>query len=253
MALCYHHPARRIQGATTDPPQTMTAELKAARHDAILAITLSNPGRGNALDAAMLAAAIETLSAVERDESVRAVVLCGADGQFSLGLESAKDGPQRLAALESLHSLIDMLRSFPKPVIAAVDGMAADAGLALALACDLVVASRQAQFAISATQRGVWANGGAAWLLAQALPPALLAELHLDATPLGAPRLHAAGAINRLAADGRVLADAMDWAERMTTQAQAVEPLKEMLHEARSESLNAHFNGEKRRLAAQGG
>ncbi|WDZ94613.1 enoyl-CoA hydratase-related protein [Herbaspirillum sp. WKF16] len=233
----------------------MTAELKAARHDATLAITLSNPGRGNALDAAMLVAAIETLSTVERDESVRAVVLCGADGQFSLGLDWPKDAAQRLAALESLHSLIDMLRNFPKPVIAAVDGAATDAGLALALACDLLVATRQAQFGISAAQRGIWANGGAGWLLAQALPPALLAELHFDATPLGAPRLHAAGAVNRLAADGRALEEAMDWAERMTAQvpAPAVERLKEMLHEARSVSLGEHFNGEKRRLAGQRG
>lgn len=251
MALCYHHPARWIQGATSTDHPTMTAELKAARHDATLAITLSNPGRANALDPSMLVAAIETLSAVERDDSVRAVVVAGADGQFCGGLDLPKDAEARLAALESLHSLVDMLRSFPKPVIAAVDGLAADAGLALALACDLVVATRQAQFAVTPAQRGVWASGGAAWMLAQALPPALLAEIHLDAAPMAAARLHAAGAVNRLAAEGRALEEALAWAEAMPTQ--AVEALKDMLRDARRQPLGEHFNGEKRRLAAARG
>ncbi|NUU02915.1 enoyl-CoA hydratase-related protein [Herbaspirillum robiniae] len=233
----------------------MTAELKAARHDAILSITLSNPGRGNALDPSMLTAAIETLSAVDRDDSVRAVVLAGEGSQFSQGMELPQDAPGRLQALESLHSLVDMLRSYRKPVIAAVDGLAADAGLALALACDLVVATRQAQFALTPAQQGTWATGGATWLLAQALPPALLAELHLDPAPLGAQRLHAAGVVNRLAADGRGLQEALAWAERIAAQGsaspQATELLKEMLRDARGQSLEQHFNGEKRRLAAR--
>ncbi|MBP0599657.1 enoyl-CoA hydratase/isomerase family protein [Herbaspirillum sp. LeCh32-8] len=235
----------------------MTAELKAARQDATLTITLSNPGSDNALDPSMLVAAIETLSAVDRDESVRAVVITGADGQFCRGLDLPKDMPSRLLALESLHSLIDLLRSYRKPVIAAVDGIVADAGVALALACDLVVATRQAHFSLSPAQRGVWANGGVAWLLAHALPPALLAELHLDATPMPAQRLHAAGALNRLAADGRALEEAQAWAERIAAQTpaapQAVEQLKELLHGARSQSLGEHFSGEKHRLAAQRG
>jgi enoyl-CoA hydratase/carnithine racemase len=235
----------------------MTAELKAARRDATLILTFANPGRDKALDPSMLVAAIETLSAVERDETVRAVVLTGADGQFSRGLDLPKDAQARLAALESLHSLIDILRSYPKPAIAAVDGIAADAGLSLALACDLVVATRQAQFALTAAQRGVWANGGAGWLLAQALPPALLAELHFDATPVAAQRLHAAGAVNRIAAEGGALEEALAWADRIAAQAPAappaIEQLKDILHHARSQPLAEHFNGERRRLAAQRG
>ncbi|KAF1044375.1 MAG: 2,3-dehydroadipyl-CoA hydratase [Herbaspirillum frisingense] len=233
----------------------MTAELKAARRDAILILTLSNPGSDNALDAAMLAEAIETLSAADRDETVRVVVLSGADGRFSRGLDLPKETQDRLAALESLHSLIEMLRSYPKPVIAAVDGLAADAGLALALACDLLVAGRGAQFGLSAAQRGVWASGGAGWLLAQALPSALVTELHLDAAPIAAPRLHAAGAVNRLAADGRALEEALVWAESIAAQApaapQAIEQLKDMLHAARGQRLDEHFDGERKRLAAQ--
>ncbi|WP_245192132.1 enoyl-CoA hydratase-related protein [Herbaspirillum sp. 3C11] len=127
----------------------MTAELKASRNDATLILTFANPGQRNAVDSNVLAAAIETLSKAERDDSVHALVLTGAERDFCSGVEAGKDLSKQIAALEALQNLIEMLRSFPKPVIAAVEGVALDAGFSLALGCDLIVAGQNASFGVS--------------------------------------------------------------------------------------------------------
>jgi enoyl-CoA hydratase/carnithine racemase len=131
----------------------MSAELKASRRDATLILTLSNPGLRNVLHPDMFAAAIETLSTAERDDTLRAVVLTGADNFFSAGgnlnslLENRKrEQSAQAESLDQLHGWIEAIRDCPKPVIAAVDGAAAGAAFSLALACDLIVAGASAKF-----------------------------------------------------------------------------------------------------------
>jgi len=227
----------------------MTAELKASRSDTTLTLTIANPGQQNSVDSNILGAIIESLSKAERDDGIRCVILTGADRNFCGGIQSSKDLATQIALLESLQNLIETITSFPKPVIAAVEGLALDAGFSLALACDLIIAGQNAGFGISATQLGTWSVGGAPWFLSRSLPPQWLTEILLDTKPLPASRLHNAGLINRLSVDGNVLDKALEWAGQLSTVSQGTfEKLKTMLGDNTGATMQNYFSLERHRL-----
>ncbi len=231
----------------------MSAELKATRHDATLILTLSNPGRRNALHPDMAAAAIETLSTAERDDTLRTVVLTGADEYFCAGgdlrrlIENrAQPKSVQAASLDQLHGWIEAIRACPKPVIVAVEGGAAGAGFSLALACDFFVASRSAQFTMSYVNVGLTPDGGGSWLLSQALPRAFATELLMSGKPVGAERLHQLGLINRLANDGNALDTALQLADELARHSpHALEGIKNLLRDAAGATLPDHLQSEK--------
>lgn len=231
----------------------MTAELSASRRDATLILTLSNPGAKNALHPDMYAAGIEALATAERDDSIRAVVLTGADNFFCAGgnltrlLENrAQDPSVQAAAIDNLHGWIDALRACPKPVIAAVEGAAAGAGFSLALACDLIVAGATAKFVMAYVKVGLTPDGGGSWFLTRALPRQLATEILIEGKPILAPRLQALGLVNRVAADGHALETALTWAEELAQLSpQAMERIKGLVADADSHSLAQHLEAEK--------
>jgi enoyl-CoA hydratase/carnithine racemase len=155
----------------------MSAELLADRpteSESTLVLTLSNPGARNALHPDMYTAGIVALDNAERDTSIRAVVLTGADEFFCAGgnlnrlLENrAKEPSAQAHSIELLAQWILALRTSTKPVIAAVEGAAAGAGFSLALACDLIVAAEDAKFVMSYARVGLTPDGGGSWFLAQ--------------------------------------------------------------------------------------
>lgn len=232
---------------------TMPAELQASRRDATLILTISHPGAKNALHSDMYAAAIETLSTAERDDSIRAVVLTGADGFFSSGASPAqllerraRGQAEQAAPIDSLHGWIEAIRDCPKPVIAAVDGTAADAGFALALACDMMIAGASATFIMACARLGLTPDGGASWFLAQALPRQLATEMLVEGKPVTAARLHALGVVNKIVADGSALDNALAWADELATASpHAVERIKSLMRDAQANSLTQHFDAEK--------
>jgi enoyl-CoA hydratase/carnithine racemase len=233
---------------------TMSAELKASRHEATLILTLSNPGARNALHPDMYAAAIETLSTAERDDSVRAVVLTGADNFFCAGgnlnrlLENrSKDPSVQAASIDHLNGWIEALRGCPKPVIAAVEHTAAGAGFSLALACDLIVAGASAKFVMAYVKVGLTPDGGGSWFLSRALPRQLATECLIEGKPILSTRLHELGVVNRVVADGTALDTALAWADQLAALSpNAVERIKSLANEAQSNSLSQHFELEKR-------
>lgn len=227
----------------------MTAELQSSRRDATLILAMRNPGRHNALDCDMAAAAIETLSKAERDPGIHNVIITGTEQEFCAGVSAGKDLNTQIDALENLQNLIETLRSFPKPVIAAVEGRAIDAGFSLALACDLIVAGQSASFGVSPAQTGTWAIGGASWFLPKVLPTQWLTEMFLDARPVSAARLHAAGVLNRLTPDGTALEQALSWCGQLSAITPAAfERLKTLFSNASGATLNQHFALEKHAL-----
>lgn len=232
----------------------MSAELQASRQDATLILTISNPGARNALHPDMYAAAIETLSTAERDDSIRAVVLTGADRFFCAGgnlnrlLENRSKPPAVQAeSIDNLHGWIQAIRDCPKPVIAAVEGMAAGAGFSLALACDLIVAGASAQFVMAYVKVGLTPDGGGSWFLSRALPRQLATECLIEGKPILATRLHDLGVINRIVAEGTVLESALTWADDLAALSpNAMERIKSLTNEAPANTLAQHFESEKR-------
>ena len=227
----------------------MTAELRSTVEGRTMVLTISNPEHRNALSPGMYAAGVEALSAAETNADVRAVVLTGEGQVFCAGgnlqrLQANRQLPPAVQAqsIENLHNWIEAIRTFPKPVIAAVEGPAAGAGFSLALACDLIVAARNAVFVMAYSSVALSPDGGGSFALARALPRQLVAELLMGGERVSAQRLHELGVVNRLCEAGQALGQALDWAERLGARAPNVlASIKELINEADGNDLTAQL------------
>jgi enoyl-CoA hydratase/carnithine racemase len=239
----------------------MSAELLASRppeSESTLVLTLSNPGARNALHPDMYAAGIQALETAERDASIRAIVLTGADDFFCAGgnlnrlLENrAKDPSVQGQSIDLLGQWILALRTSTKPVIAAVAGAAAGAGFSLALACDLIVAADDAKFVMSYARVGLTPDGGGSWFLAQALPRALATEVLVEAKPVTAERLHALGVVNRLAKPAQLRDAALAWADELGRGSpNAFARIKSLVAAAGTQPLAEHLASERDHFVA---
>lgn len=231
----------------------MTAELKSTSADGTMVLTISNPSLRNALGPEIYAAGIEALNGAEGSEEIRSVVIVGEGKWFCAGgslqrLSDNRAKPPSVQAesVEALHTWIDSIRTFPKPVIAAVEGAAAGAGFSLALACDFVVAARDAVFAASYSNVALSPDAGLSWQLARALPRQLASEWLMQGERIEAARLHELGMVNQLTDSGQALAAALTLAARLNARApNSLASIKELLNEARGASLTAHLAQER--------
>ena len=231
----------------------MSAQLISTTEGQTMVLTLSNPEHRNALGPEMYAAGVEALIAAESSREVRSVVITGEQGIFSAGgnlqrLQNNRQQPPEVQAqsIEGLHSWIEAIRTFPKPVIAAIEGPAAGAGFSLALACDLIVAARNSVFVMAYSSIALSPDGGGSWSLMRAVPRQLATELMLTGERIGAERLHALGVVNRLCEPDQALATALDWAARLNARApNALASIKELVNEAPLQTLSAHLVSER--------
>lgn len=190
-----------------------TIRLEAA--DGVATITLNRPDSLNALSSAMRRELLSALKAAGRDESVRAIVLTGAGRGFCSGADlrgGAAERAFRRVLTDEYNPLIVAIRELPKPVIAAVNGVAAGAGVSLALACDLVYAAEEARFIQAFVRIGLVPDSGSTRTLVRALGRHRAAALVFSGEPLGAAAAQAVGLVNavvptdQLAATVRVAA-----------------------------------------------
>jgi enoyl-CoA hydratase/carnithine racemase len=231
----------------------MTAELRSTTEGSTMVLTLSNPSLRNALDPAIYAAGVEALNGAENSSEIRTVVIVGEGAWFCAGgsLQRLQDNRRQppsaqVESIEGLHNWIDSIRTFPKPIIAAVEGAAAGAGFSLAMACDLVVAARDAVFAASYSNVALSPDGGLSWHLAQTLPRQLATEWLMGGERIAAPRLHALGLVNELADSGQALTTALQLAARLGAKApNALASIKELLNDARGATLSAQLSLER--------
>ncbi len=142
------------------------APLRMDDHGPVRVLTLDRPERRNALTRDLLEQLIDALDSAAREPAVRVVVLIGAGGVFSSGVDlkdpRATDGAPYP---EVLHHLAASVRAVPKPVLAAIEGFAYGAGLALALAADIRIAHPEARLAEAYIRIGRYPGGGDAVLL----------------------------------------------------------------------------------------
>jgi enoyl-CoA hydratase/carnithine racemase len=224
----------------------MTAQLLSTSEGQTLILTLSNPEFRNALGPEMYAAGVEALSVAESSPEVRSVVITGANGIFCAGgnlqrLQSNRQLPpeHQAQSIEGLHNWIEAIRTFPKPVIAAVEGPAAGAGFSLALACDMIVAARNSVFVMAYSSIALSPDGGGSWSLSRAVPRQLATELLMCGERMGAERLQQLGVVNRLADAGQALRQALDLCEQINARApNALASIKELISDADTSSLN---------------
>jgi enoyl-CoA hydratase/carnithine racemase len=231
----------------------MTAELKSTTQGGTMVLTISNPEHRNALGPEIYAAGVEALNVAETHPEVRSVVITGEGGVFCAGgnlqrLQANRQQRPELQAqsIEGLHDWIETIRSFPKPVIAAVEGPAAGAGFSLALACDFIVAASNAVFVMAYSNVALSPDGGATWSLVRSLPRQLASELLIGGERIGAERLHAMGVVNQLAPEGGALAQALTLAGGLNAKApNAIASIKELINEAASASLHEQLGAER--------
>ena len=216
-------------------------------------LTLSNPTLRNALSPAMYAAGIETLNHANASREVRAVIITGEGETFCAGgnlqrLQYNRTQPRQVQAdsIDGLHAWIEAIQACRKPVIAAVEGAAAGAGFSLALACDMIVASREAIFVMAYSTVGLSPDGGGSWQLARLLPRQLATELLLTGDRITSERLHALGVINQLTDKGQALNAALQVAEKLAERAPNVlASVKELVADAPKHSLADHLKAER--------
>ena len=231
----------------------MTAELKRSSQGQTLVLTLSNPEQRNAMGPEIYVEGTEALNLAESSADIRTVVIVGEGQLFSAGgnLQRLQNNRQQAASvqgqsLEALHNWIEAIRTFPKPVIAAVEGAAAGAGFSLALACDFIVAAENAAFVMAYSNIALSPDGGASWSLTQALPRQLVTEMLMCGDRISAQRLHALGLVNRLTPPGAALDQALALATQLNDRAPNVlSSIKTLINEALDTPLPEQLNCER--------
>jgi enoyl-CoA hydratase/carnithine racemase len=231
----------------------MTAQLKSHSVGQTLVLTLSNPEHRNALGPEIYSAGVEALNVAESNPDVLSVVLTGEGAHFSAGgnlnrlLANRAQPPEHQAqSIEGLHNWIETIRTFPKPVLAAVEGAAAGAGFSLALACDFLVAAQDSVFVMAYSSVGLSPDGGGSWHLARALPRALVSQILMLGDKLSAQQLQQSGLANLVSAKGEALNQALALAERLNQRApNALASIKELIGAASQQDLFAQLPMEK--------
>ncbi len=190
------------------------------RRGAVALITLNNPEKYNALGGTMLADLTADFAAAEADSAVRAVLITGAGKGFCGG---AQLGTATFAAgsevgdwmRASINPLIERVRASRLPVVVAVNGPAAGAGVGLALMGDVVVAARSARFVLSFVKLGAALDGGATAFLQRAIGAPRTRALALTGEPLTAETAADWGLIWKVVDDDALIGEAFALAERL--------------------------------------
>jgi enoyl-CoA hydratase/carnithine racemase len=222
--------------------------------DGVATLTLDRPDSLNALTFEVYAELRDTFRALEDEREVRAVVITGAGRAFCsggsvheiIGPLFEMDGPQRMAFTRMTGALIGAIRALRKPVVAAVNGVAAGAGAVIALACDLRVFSEKAKISFLFVKVGLaGADMGAAWLLPQVVGLGRATEILMFGDPVPAADALAMGLANRVVAPEQVLAEAQALAARLARGPSfALGMTKEMLNREPTMSLEEALEAE---------
>ncbi|MGN9840899.1 enoyl-CoA hydratase/isomerase family protein [Nonomuraea sp. H19] len=190
--------------------------------DAVATITLDRPDAMNSLTAETKEALLGALRRAAGDRSVRAVLLTGSGRAFCAGQDLREHAGNLEAGRgladtvrEHYNPMVELITTMAKPVVAAVNGVAAGAGASLAFACDLRIASEKAKFALAFSGIGLAPDSGASWTLQRLVGRGRAAELLLLGEPLDAARALELGLVTRVVPADDVLKTAQELAVRL--------------------------------------
>jgi 2-(1,2-epoxy-1,2-dihydrophenyl)acetyl-CoA isomerase len=187
----------------------------------VATITLNRPETRNAIDDALLKGARAAFERARDDEAVRAVVLTGAGKGFCAGADLSAFGGDLTADTvaayinDNYRPLIMLICTLPKPVVGAINGVAAGAGASLALACDMRVMADDAAIMMAFSNIGLIPDAGATWFLARLVGYSRAFEIAAEAERIGAARCLELGLANQVAPAAGLLGAAHARAERL--------------------------------------
>lgn len=185
------------------------------RRGTVEILTINRPAQRNAIDFAVSHGIATALDELERDDGADVVVITGAgDKAFCAGMDLKAFAAGEMPSISSVSGGFAGItrRSFPKPLVAAVNGPALAGGFEIVLSCDLVVAARHAVFGIPEAKRGLLASAGGLVRIPKRVPLAVALELAMTGEPIDAERAQALGLVNRVVPGERVLDEALDLA-----------------------------------------
>jgi 2-(1,2-epoxy-1,2-dihydrophenyl)acetyl-CoA isomerase len=230
------------------------AEVETSREGAVLTITLNRPDVLNAFNTAMHKALATALKDA-RGPDVRAVVITGAGRGFCVGQdltefrEAAGDIASRLR--ETYHPNVLAIRALEKPVIAAVNGAAAGAGMSFACACDLRIAADSASFVPAFINIGLIPDSGGSYFVTRILGPARAFEWLASGRKLTAVEAHAWGLVSEVVAAETLPARAAELAARLAAlPTRGIGMTKRLIDHAPTASLEEQLEREAQLQAA---
>lgn len=191
--------------------------------DAVATITLDRPDVLNSFNAGMSEELVEALNSISSDDSIRSIVLTGAGRAFCAGQDLSEVMPDADGVMPDLGPIVEAcynpvirgIRSLEKPVVAAVNGVAAGAGANMALACDLVVASDKASFIQSFCHVGLIPDSGGTFFLPRIVGLARATELMMLGEKVRADRALSIGMIYKVVEPDELVSEAHGLAQRL--------------------------------------
>jgi 2-(1,2-epoxy-1,2-dihydrophenyl)acetyl-CoA isomerase len=229
----------------------VTDGLRTAMADGVATLTLDRPAALNALTIGVKVALLDALRQIAADRSVRAVILTGAGRAFCAGQDLAErrlpDAPPLDEELRQRYEpIIRAMVELDRPIIAAINGVAAGAGASLALACDLRIAAESARFVLAFSRIALVPDSGATWFLPRIVGSARAAEFALLDNPLDAATAERIGLVSRVVPDDELLPTATTMAAHLAQRApQAIAAAKRLLREAWTTDLEGALEAER--------
>jgi len=248
-----------VDVVTSDAPSAIEpAPLLSSLADGVLTLTLNRPARRNALSLPLLKALGKGLADGAADDNVRVVLLTGAGVSFCAGGDTKvfargesifgaidEPGERRGRQVAMQRMTTEQLWDFPKPTVALLNGHAVGAGLALALACDLRVATASAQLRTGFSPLGLAGDFGCTWLLNQLVGRSRALELLYLSEPLGAARAEALGLVNLVVPEQEVADRGQSLARELATRSRpAITAIKDNVDRAQRSTLRESANAE---------
>ncbi len=220
----------------------------------VATLTLNRPDSLNALNRQLHADLRQALDRAAGDAEIRCLILTGAGRGFCSGADLVDSAalspggvPDLAKALDSTYNpLIRAMRDLPKPIIAAVNGIAAGAGASIALACDLVMAAKSASFIQAFARIGLIPDAGSTWFLPRHVGRARAAALAMLGDKLPAEQAESWGLIWKTVDDGKLMEEASRLARHLATQpTKALGLIKKALAAAETNSLDQQLDLER--------
>lgn len=244
----------------TSPAMIDSAVLMDVR-DGVAWLTLAAPETRNAIGPAIAAALRDAANACADDPAVRCVVLTGAGRFFSVGGDIAlfnaatEDTEAQIGALaDTLHAAVHLLATMDKPLVTAINGPAAGAGLSLAILGDIAIAGASAHFTVAYSAIGLTPDGGASWLLPRLVGLRRAQEMVLTNRRIGAEEASAIGLVTRTVPDEALMETVQSVAATLAAGAtHALGQCRRLLLASATADLRTQLDAEGASIAAASG